>query len=269
MPIWFVISGYFFNSDKDYKGLITRKVRNLLIPYLLFAVIYELIWSCMGNDQWLGIVFPTSIQIPINGALWFLPALFFAEIVSFTLLKFLPKPAAIITIILVFAFGLVCKADLPFSLSGACVGVGFYLLGVLVRAKRMYLENLSYPLTLIILAIGLLFAYINGNANLRTNEYSNIVYFLISSTFICIALLNLFRLMFINTDFHVLTEIGKDSLIYVCTNQCIILLIDVINPSSIICELLWKCVVVIVTVLIGFFMCRLISRSKLRFLIGK
>ena len=24
MPIWFVISGYFFNSDKDYKGLINR-----------------------------------------------------------------------------------------------------------------------------------------------------------------------------------------------------------------------------------------------------
>lgn len=34
-----------------------------------------------------GMLFPNRVQIPLNGALWFLPTLFFADIVSFVIIK--------------------------------------------------------------------------------------------------------------------------------------------------------------------------------------
>ena len=88
MPLFFIISGYLFRSKLDCKlsKLISQKAKRLLIPYISFAAINYVAWFFLerGEESWLTplvrlVTYNTS-GLPICGALWFLTALFWAEV---------------------------------------------------------------------------------------------------------------------------------------------------------------------------------------------
>lgn len=37
MPLWFIISGYFFKDNYSFKSILQKKVRQLIIPYEVFG----------------------------------------------------------------------------------------------------------------------------------------------------------------------------------------------------------------------------------------
>jgi len=92
MPLFFIISGIllrFTGEEKREMGaIVRRKARTLLVPYASFSLIYFVInvWTCIFQPQLLAFsdlwkFFTYSVTLRGVSVLWFLPTLFFGEIV--------------------------------------------------------------------------------------------------------------------------------------------------------------------------------------------
>ena len=99
MPLFFILSGYFF-KEKNYKALLISGWNRLLVPYLLSSFVVIAIIIVTGDFQGalmkiLAIFFPrgfysefTSFQLRhVIGATWFLIALFWARVVFNSIIK--------------------------------------------------------------------------------------------------------------------------------------------------------------------------------------
>lgn len=100
MPLFFLISGYFLNSQVNLKTFLSKKASQLLLPYLYTALagtllmgILALVLECdisiptifqerlIANAYGLGWLYTIPIidrHIQMAGTIWFLPGLFFA-----------------------------------------------------------------------------------------------------------------------------------------------------------------------------------------------
>lgn len=253
MPMWFIISGFFINTDKDTLQYILRKMKTLLLPYVGFGIYYEIMWLIWGNHQWLGMLFPNSIQIPFNGALWFLPALFFADCISFVVLKYVPHYAWIL-LSCIAVVGNINFIPLPLSVDSALVGAGFILIGHLLKKFGNKVLKLKIWKACILFAVASVLSLVNGYVNVRANEYAFVPLFWINATLITVALCNIFEWVDAKTDLKILKEIGEQSIIYVCMNQFILLILDLfsIPLMNTLLRLLWRLAKVIITIMICF-----------------
>lgn len=63
MPLWFFVSGYFCRTEKEVLSQIKRRIRLLIIPYLIFSVIYIVINRILlGVWIWRGCCFQTEFK---------------------------------------------------------------------------------------------------------------------------------------------------------------------------------------------------------------
>ncbi|WP_173007707.1 acyltransferase family protein, partial [Lactobacillus helveticus] len=82
MPVFFAVSGYLFkrlNTVKGYLFFIRKKAINLLVPYVIFSIIYVMLQQVGGNNLAHKHAVDSLLLIwykPI-GYLWFLYVLFF------------------------------------------------------------------------------------------------------------------------------------------------------------------------------------------------
>lgn len=94
MPLFFIISGYFYKTG-EIKKQIEHKVRTILVPYFVFGSFHYVLWlflNCNKTDNLLRplqcLLFDcTSLDMPIAGALWFLPCLFLAELMYILIVR--------------------------------------------------------------------------------------------------------------------------------------------------------------------------------------
>ena len=100
MPLFFVVSGILMalkdETSSDLKVILSKKTRGLQIPYMWFSLIYipidimnVLIHHIDMNTFIFNII--SSVIFSGVGVLWFLPALFIAEVSAFLLIKKLKK----------------------------------------------------------------------------------------------------------------------------------------------------------------------------------
>lgn len=273
MPLWFIISGFFSNTDRSIKEYLVKKLKALILPYVSFSLLYEIVYSFGGGKQWLGLIFPNSIEVPLNGALWFLPALFFVDTVCFIILKLLGNTPGSILIALLSTAGFFIPMQLPFSFDSALVGMGFYLLGRYVKkydTKLQHMINLPIAMVLL-LGFSAISIFVNEYVNLRTKTYSIFPLFWIDALVITYALLVIARWLDSKLDLPLMKEIGKESLIYVCTNQFILFLLSFIpiphiHPAV---TVAWKMTELVIVVTVCFAMNRALKKSAFRFLLGK
>lgn len=143
--------------------------------------------------------------MPIAGALWFLMALFWAEVMFFAI-EYFAKNEMFKALLIVFIalFGNLNAYILPFTLplaiGQACVGVGFMYLGKMMRKYYnqpiiVYLLNLKY-FHWLLMAIGTtILIFLNGYVNMRKQYYSIIPLFWIDAFLAIIVGLNLGNLL--------------------------------------------------------------------------
>ncbi|WP_227395705.1 acyltransferase family protein [Jeotgalibacillus aurantiacus] len=126
MPAFILIAGYF--AKGVYKsGLLFKLFKKLIIPYLIFQVIYSVYYYFLRNEQ--------NLEIdPLNPewSLWFLISMFFWSLLLLLfnhVLKLKPKAAMLISIGIGLLIGFVNDYSSVLSLSRTFVFFPFFLAG--------------------------------------------------------------------------------------------------------------------------------------------
>lgn len=220
-----------------------KTAKKLLIPYFSFAVVAYLLWFVEIQPQSLmealkpvmAVFWVNSEGMPLAGALWFLTAMLFVNVIVFGIETILGEnKAKWIVVFGIFIFGLLETKILPFRLpwstGAACVGVGYFYFGRLM--KRGWNSNIMTKFRSIqawIYCIILLFTgcsiMMNGILNMRKGEYACIPLSIINSFITVFALwLLVYRISpIVDSKLgHIANEIkriGQYSVIWLCCNE--------------------------------------------------
>ena len=241
MPLFFVVSGFLFKGGGT--AHLWKTAKKLLIPYFSFAVVAYLLWFVEIQPQSLmealkpvmAVFWVNSEGMPLAGALWFLTAMLFVNVIVFGIETILGEnKAKWIVVFGIFIFGLLETKILPFRLpwstGAACVGVGYFYFGRLM--KRGWNSNIMTKFRSIqawIYCIILLFTgcsiMMNGILNMRKGEYACIPLSIINSFITVFALWLLVYRISPSVDSklgHIANEIkriGQYSVIWLCCNE--------------------------------------------------
>lgn len=177
MPLFFIISGYFFR-EKDVKSMINNDAKRLLLPYsatCLIIVAYYLFLSIQsGHNQvnyWIyaslfanGSSNHTSLYLahfPQIGAIWFLWALFWCKnAFNYIIQKTKTFYFSICLIVSIIAI-LIDKyiINLPFAILPGMAAIIFYAIGYIIRQKGGFMALPKIISVLILVAWILAFTF--------------------------------------------------------------------------------------------------------------
>ena len=150
MPAFIFLAGFYAKGSGN-KAYIVKLAKKLLVPYLIFQLIYTVFYFFIGKDGWqVGVFHP-------HWSLWFLCSLFGWHI----LLSLFKKAPAVISVSLAVLIGLIVgyfgEIGHTFSLSRTFVFFPFFLLGFWLTEKHvMWLKRKSVKMgsLIILLAVG-------------------------------------------------------------------------------------------------------------------
>ena len=129
VPMFFFVSGLFFDPERTVYEVFLKRCRTLLFPYVFFGAFNYAIWILLNpaEDPYMPLrhlAFINTWGLPIAGALWFLTALFFTVIIYRILFKFLGKRWLLPAVVILSLTGCFVKGHvLPYALNAAFVGM--------------------------------------------------------------------------------------------------------------------------------------------------
>lgn len=147
MPMFFFAAGFFYITIQEKKLYIKRKCRSLLIPYLLWGIVYYIIWLALSYpnvsfEPLRHILFENTDGMPNCGALWFLTALLICYLIYMIvdgIPMLLVKEAVLLCIALFGCYATrIMTFRMPWGFDAACVGVLFFHFGYVLR---LYLDH--------------------------------------------------------------------------------------------------------------------------------
>ncbi|WP_404408830.1 acyltransferase family protein [Jeotgalibacillus malaysiensis] len=156
MPAFILIAGYFAKANYS-KGLFFKLLKKLIVPYLIFQLIYTIYYYFLRNEN--------NLEIdPLNPqwALWFLVSLFFWSlllILFVDVLKLNWKAAMLISIILGVVIGFVNDYTSTLSLSRTFVFFPFFLAGHYL--SRDFFTHLKSKKIMIVSVLSLVIVFIS------------------------------------------------------------------------------------------------------------
>lgn len=216
MPAFFFCSGFvlhnYSTSESNFKQIIYKRFKRLMIPYFLWAIIYaKLTVSNLGK-----IIYGSYWSITSSGALsslWFLPVLFIALLLFYSLeIVILKRWTKILIILIVVLVGFVLphiKIGYPWAINVAFVAFGFlitsyYTKKFAIRMFHYFTEKRKIGIfSCIIIAmisgfVTLLYPFIHPEADyvlMANARYGNVFFFIVVSLFGSIMLLALSMLI--------------------------------------------------------------------------
>lgn len=142
MPLFFVIAGYLYTSRNDIWGYIKRKAIRLLIPYFSFSVLYLVLQFFIDkthfSDKIISVLLYPTFDIPLESALWFLPAMFWC-CVFYALMERRINNRVIFSLLIIIGTFVGClwnsfsNIQIPFSIAPAISAFGFFHIGQLIK----------------------------------------------------------------------------------------------------------------------------------------
>ncbi|SCY70272.1 Fucose 4-O-acetylase [Butyrivibrio sp. INlla14] len=284
MPMFFVASGFFYKKRTDaeltFGSFLKKKAKTMLIPYFAFGTINYLVFILLNGFEVKPIfhlIWVNNHDLAIAGALWFITALLIAESIYFLLDRycfFALKTTAIISLALLGALAkLLFPIILPWSMSAAFVGVLFYYVGVWVRKYSEKIFLLKWYWIAILSMIEVVFIFVNGELNMRNEEYAIIPLSLLNATVFSVILLYFCKKC--NDKWgkklpnKLLGSVGENSIVYLCLNQLVIMLVfmalEPIGFHRYICKVICYAISSVVLYLLA----EIVTRTKLVVLIGR
>ncbi len=204
MPLFFLISGVFFNPKKYTFGqFIKNRFLRLICPYLFFYIVILLAklvfsWIIVGfsvqslanlKDPFIQMFIAQRSFAVVSAPLWFIPCLFFVEILYYFISKlntFLLIPICIALVVcgwLLETYWSSVTAYLPWSIDSGLFALGFYCIGHLISSRlKTTIKNVQeskykklLPLTISIICFVALIplAFLNGKVSLGSKILNN------------------------------------------------------------------------------------------------
>lgn len=137
MPAFIFIAGFFAKGSGN-MTYITKLMKRLLIPYVVFQIIYTAYYFFIGKSNWL----TDSIFYP-HWSLWFLFSLFCWHILLIVYKKIRPKYGIAIALFIGVVIGYFDQVGHMFSLSRTFVFFPYFLIGY--WATRLHIRQLQRP----------------------------------------------------------------------------------------------------------------------------
>jgi len=207
IPLFFIISGYLLHTEGiTFIQFAIKKLRTLIVPYYVFAVITFIIWYLVGRKfggdadggydtfQYLvgvALAFPSKDFIGFNLPLWFLPSLFCAALLMYPILRI--KNVVLQAVVV----GCCCMAGfLWHAAGGAGLPLGcdvslFAVLFLFVGKKAAQLSPvlrlsplLRFSLAILSIALCVIVSQINAgeeHVDMYRYHFNNVMLFLITA----------------------------------------------------------------------------------------
>ena len=145
MPLYYFLSGIFFSRYDGIKTFLTKKINNLIIPYLFFSgfalTLLFFYYYCKYGD--VSEAYNKSIPL-YNAPVWFLVSLFEVGIIIFfvSCIKQFYLQLGIVTVLSLSGYYM-CESGviMPFFINTALCSVVFYYAGFLLRKKNFLDDN--------------------------------------------------------------------------------------------------------------------------------
>ena len=281
MPMFFFVSGLFYKkTDITLKQFIKKKVKTLLIPYVFFAIIHSIAYWILSDDPPIygfNFLWINTENLPIAGALWFLTALFIANVIYYIMDTSIKSKVFFNILIAILAIlgsvaTLILPFRLPWAMDCAFVGIGFYHIARNIKQKKQSLLNISIGRTIMLCIPIIVLIFVNGPCNMREGIYAIIPLFWFNAVAIIILGLNISNFIcktknkFIQKINSYIINVGINSMTYLCLNQIIIKFFQEI------CPFVSKAnpYIILVFSMCALYLCNLIFiNTKLKVLIGK
>lgn len=202
MPEFFFISGCVCYISREKSDFLKKKIRSLLVPYLIFSITTFSYWATLERSirgqehiaiigQLIGIFIAQggNQNYTYNIVMWFLPCLFICEITFYAIRKQTRKKIPICFTLLIlsmlgFTIGQYINFRLPWSMDTMLVAIVFYGIGYLSYEKikryklNFTLKNLFFLSALLLLHIYFVLQFYAG-CDMNNNFYSR--YFFLCS----------------------------------------------------------------------------------------
>lgn len=137
MPAFIFLAGFFAKGSGNL-GYITKLAKKLLVPYVIFQIMYTIYYFIIGKGSWQ----TDSIFYP-HWSLWFLVSLFSWHILLILFRKVPAKTGIPLAILIGVIIGYFDQAGHLFSISRTFVFFPFFLMGYWTSMKQM--EILKRP----------------------------------------------------------------------------------------------------------------------------
>lgn len=171
MPLFFSISGFLFyysiNKQKNFKPFFTKKVKRLLIPFLVIGIFWMIPikvlidYSGYQNLNLLQIIGKLFLGTD-SGHLWYLPTLFIIFVIVYCLRKILNKKYDILIALILLATSYISIYInvYPYLNQALCYLYYFYI-GFLINKNQGKNINLSLLILLMLISLILLLMFKN------------------------------------------------------------------------------------------------------------
>lgn len=231
------------------------------------------------------LLFPNYGKVPICGAIWFLMALFFADIIYFWVSKIENERIVWIVVIAISLTSQIIftrfNIKLPFALNAAMVGIGLMHAGRAARKyEQMIIDLRWYQIVVFGMLAGLAIMQ-SDYVNMRVGTYPDVFILFwtnaISASIIGMNIAKKIKGLFKNNLINrYLQSIGRNSIVYVCLNQAVIMLSYNILHKGFVSfniptnnDLLITVLNLILTLAILFLLSLLFEKTILRVMIGR
>ena len=251
VPMFFAISGYFYKDGKLAQRIKTR-FQSLIIPYIVFGFLHLLVYWAIegvtfkelvfGSDSMLfHLLVMNSLPLPIAGALWFLVALFFCDLLFLLIHSFIKYEALCHVSFTLLTFLGMFWTKLFFNRPPECIDI--VLANLLVYDFGWYigqhkrnnivcrLLNLRPIETLSLFMISASLIMVSPTINVKQGQFGNGIMYIINVILSFITYVNLSKWL-LKSNFAggringFLCYVGRNSMIYLCFNQLMIKLFN-------------------------------------------
>lgn len=234
MPAFFIISGLLINPEKwerqSFLTFIKHKAYSLLIPYIFFEIaagIFQVILFGVNAVKPIGILYGMLTLHCNQGADWFLPTLFVAEVVMWLFIRFNWYRYNYIAVLLFLGIGFWIPE--PSYLVGVlrriCIAVAFLMIGVLLKKVLTHTDTNK---AFVFLCVALVVSYLNGCVDLSIRQFHNPALYLLGAVLGTYFILNMSEKM----DNKWIRYAGRNSLIIMGTHQSVIVAFNQIFQTN-------------------------------------
>ena len=229
MPLFFVASGWVTQFNKyDIRQFTTHKIRTLLLPFVIYsAIVLSLTISVLHQYD---LVF--WVRFGWGGyALWFVPVLFVALIISRLIYGLENRIIRMISVLIFFMGGAILsynKISLPWNFSAVPYAVVFIMLGSeLNKVQKKMIEQPNIPI-LILSAIATFFISTQYHLDMAWNNIIPIIpitFGALTGTFMIFILSSIIEKHFVRCS-RMLQAIGRETYIILAFSQIIIMCLN-------------------------------------------